>query len=263
MLRWSHVGPSAARSPRSQTRPLPSFAMSGLERLLTVLSRFSVQRPGVPGRPHRRQIGGMRSTLEHTEARTRLGDVGRCCCLRSHRHVAGRRRLGDRTQLDLRTDAPSSGGYGAPRALRRSERWRGAGRQLVGGRDAAGDTLQGRGQRLQGRFREDKPLFPLPSCPEVDDPAYRVVKIPAYAWKASAARRIENFVDFSHSREFTKESWGTDPVPRSPITRSSAGLTRSTSSLASRSRRACSRGTRAPVPSSASRAAIRCTCHSQ
>lgn len=45
---------------------------------------------------------------------------------------------------------------------------------------------------------DGEPALPLPELPEWDDPAYRRVSIPAYEWKCSAARRIENFVDFSH-----------------------------------------------------------------
>lgn len=43
-----------------------------------------------------------------------------------------------------------------------------------------------------------EPMFPVPTFNEWDDPEYRVVRIPLYDWHSSAARRIENFVDFSH-----------------------------------------------------------------
>jgi methylxanthine N1-demethylase len=45
---------------------------------------------------------------------------------------------------------------------------------------------------------DDEPLMPLPSFPQYGDPTYRLIKIPTYDWHASAARRVENFVDFSH-----------------------------------------------------------------
>jgi vanillate O-demethylase monooxygenase subunit len=38
----------------------------------------------------------------------------------------------------------------------------------------------------------------LPPFPEWGDPEYRLIKIPQYDWHCSAARRVENFVDFSH-----------------------------------------------------------------
>lgn len=44
----------------------------------------------------------------------------------------------------------------------------------------------------------EDPLFPIPTFNEWADPSYRVVRIPLYDWNTSAARRIENFVDFSH-----------------------------------------------------------------
>ena len=37
-----------------------------------------------------------------------------------------------------------------------------------------------------------------PRFPEWADDAYRKIKIPQYDWHCSAARRVENFVDFSH-----------------------------------------------------------------
>ena len=42
------------------------------------------------------------------------------------------------------------------------------------------------------------PSLPLPDFPEWGDDAYRLIKIPQYDWRCSAARRVENFVDFSH-----------------------------------------------------------------
>lgn len=44
----------------------------------------------------------------------------------------------------------------------------------------------------------DEPALPLPRFDEIDDPSYRTVRIPTYDWRSSAARRVENFVDFSH-----------------------------------------------------------------
>ena len=40
--------------------------------------------------------------------------------------------------------------------------------------------------------------MPIPEFPEFADPTYRTIKIPSYDWACSAARRVENFVDFSH-----------------------------------------------------------------
>ncbi len=45
---------------------------------------------------------------------------------------------------------------------------------------------------------EAEPVYPLPEFPELDDPAYRVVSMPAYEWKVGSARRVENYVDFAH-----------------------------------------------------------------
>jgi vanillate O-demethylase monooxygenase subunit len=42
------------------------------------------------------------------------------------------------------------------------------------------------------------PKFPVPEFKEFSDSEYRTVKIPLYDWHSSAARRMENFVDFSH-----------------------------------------------------------------
>jgi len=44
----------------------------------------------------------------------------------------------------------------------------------------------------------EEPAFPLPTFPEFDDPSFRVIEVPEYDWATSAARRIENYVDFSH-----------------------------------------------------------------
>jgi phenylpropionate dioxygenase-like ring-hydroxylating dioxygenase large terminal subunit len=44
----------------------------------------------------------------------------------------------------------------------------------------------------------DDALFGLPEFPEWDDPDFRILTVPSYEWDASAARRIENYVDFSH-----------------------------------------------------------------
>jgi phenylpropionate dioxygenase-like ring-hydroxylating dioxygenase large terminal subunit len=45
---------------------------------------------------------------------------------------------------------------------------------------------------------EDEPHFEIPRFDEYRDPDYRVVKVPAIDWNASAVRRIENFVDLAH-----------------------------------------------------------------
>lgn len=45
---------------------------------------------------------------------------------------------------------------------------------------------------------DQDPYFPIPEFPEYSDPDYRTVEIPAYDWRCSAPRRMENFVDFAH-----------------------------------------------------------------
>jgi vanillate O-demethylase monooxygenase subunit len=45
---------------------------------------------------------------------------------------------------------------------------------------------------------EDDPIYPIPEFPQAADPAYRIAELPAYEWRTSAARRIENYVDFAH-----------------------------------------------------------------
>jgi methylxanthine N1-demethylase len=45
---------------------------------------------------------------------------------------------------------------------------------------------------------DPEPVFPIPEFPEFGDPAFRTATVPAYDWKASATRRVENFVDFAH-----------------------------------------------------------------
>lgn len=42
------------------------------------------------------------------------------------------------------------------------------------------------------------PKFDPPGFPELNDPKYRVLQGPAYDWKTSTPRRLENFVDFAH-----------------------------------------------------------------
>jgi vanillate O-demethylase monooxygenase subunit len=45
---------------------------------------------------------------------------------------------------------------------------------------------------------EDDPIYPIPEFPQGADVAYRIAELPAYEWRTSAARRIENYVDFAH-----------------------------------------------------------------
>ncbi len=42
------------------------------------------------------------------------------------------------------------------------------------------------------------PIFDIPNFTQINDPSYRTVVVPTYDWNSSAARRIENFIDFSH-----------------------------------------------------------------
>src|SRR3954453_10931165 len=44
----------------------------------------------------------------------------------------------------------------------------------------------------------EQPALPLPAFPEWADESYRTIPIAQYDWSCSAARRVENFVDFSH-----------------------------------------------------------------
>lgn len=45
---------------------------------------------------------------------------------------------------------------------------------------------------------EREPVFPIPEFPGWTDPAFRCIDVDEYDWPTSAARRIENYVDFSH-----------------------------------------------------------------
>lgn len=44
----------------------------------------------------------------------------------------------------------------------------------------------------------EEPIADIPAFPEWDDPAYRHVPCPAYTWRSSAPRMVENFTDFGH-----------------------------------------------------------------
>jgi vanillate O-demethylase monooxygenase subunit len=44
----------------------------------------------------------------------------------------------------------------------------------------------------------EEPRFPLPEFPQGADASYRIIELEAYDWETSAARRIENYVDFAH-----------------------------------------------------------------
>ena len=43
-----------------------------------------------------------------------------------------------------------------------------------------------------------EPRLPLPEFPQLHDPRFRVVRAEPYEWDTSAARRLENYVDFGH-----------------------------------------------------------------
>jgi phenylpropionate dioxygenase-like ring-hydroxylating dioxygenase large terminal subunit len=45
---------------------------------------------------------------------------------------------------------------------------------------------------------EDEPTYPIPEFPQFGDAGFRVIEVPSYDWDTSAARRIENYVDFAH-----------------------------------------------------------------
>ena len=65
--------------------------------------------------------------------------------------------------------------------------------------------------------------FPLPEYSAWSDHDYRTVRIPLYDWHSSAARRVENFIDFSHF-PFVHAGVLGDPdkpeIPDHPVTRS-------------------------------------------
>jgi phenylpropionate dioxygenase-like ring-hydroxylating dioxygenase large terminal subunit len=42
------------------------------------------------------------------------------------------------------------------------------------------------------------PARPIPDVPELDDPAWRVVRTGPFAWACDASRQVENFTDFGH-----------------------------------------------------------------
>jgi vanillate O-demethylase monooxygenase subunit len=44
----------------------------------------------------------------------------------------------------------------------------------------------------------EEPRWPLPEVPELDDPAWRVVRTGPFAWRCEASRQVENFTDFGH-----------------------------------------------------------------
>jgi vanillate O-demethylase monooxygenase subunit len=44
----------------------------------------------------------------------------------------------------------------------------------------------------------DEPILGLPEFPEAQDPAFRMVRLPAYEWACSAQRRTENVIDLAH-----------------------------------------------------------------
>jgi phenylpropionate dioxygenase-like ring-hydroxylating dioxygenase large terminal subunit len=75
---------------------------------------------------------------------------------------------------------------------------------------------------------EPPALFPLPTYAAGSDPTYRTVRIPLYDWNSSAARRVENFVDFSHF-PFVHAGILGDPdrpeIPDHPVVRTSDAIT--------------------------------------
>lgn len=75
---------------------------------------------------------------------------------------------------------------------------------------------------------EPPALFPLPEYRAWSDPDYRTVRIPLYDWHSSAARRVENFIDFSHF-PFVHAGVLGDPdkpeIPDHPVTRSQTTIT--------------------------------------
>jgi phenylpropionate dioxygenase-like ring-hydroxylating dioxygenase large terminal subunit len=77
------------------------------------------------------------------------------------------------------------------------------------------------------RFRSDvrygivwvclgQPAAPIPAFPEADDPAFRLTYHPPVLWRASAARRTENFVDAAHFPWVHENILGTRDHPEVP-----------------------------------------------
>jgi phenylpropionate dioxygenase-like ring-hydroxylating dioxygenase large terminal subunit len=74
---------------------------------------------------------------------------------------------------------------------------------------------------------EPPALFPLPEYAAWSDPDYRTVRIPLYDWHSSAARRVENFIDFSHFPFVHAGVLGDSDkpeIPYHPVTRSDTTL---------------------------------------
>jgi phenylpropionate dioxygenase-like ring-hydroxylating dioxygenase large terminal subunit len=74
---------------------------------------------------------------------------------------------------------------------------------------------------------EDEPALPIPDFPEAGDPGFRVVPGPPYDWAASAHRRVENFIDWSHIpwvHDGTLGSRDHPEVPDADVTRDATGL---------------------------------------
>jgi phenylpropionate dioxygenase-like ring-hydroxylating dioxygenase large terminal subunit len=74
---------------------------------------------------------------------------------------------------------------------------------------------------------EDEPALPIPGFPEADDQGFRVIPGPPYDWAASAHRRVENFIDWSHIpwvHDGTLGSRDHPEVPDADVTRDATGL---------------------------------------
>jgi phenylpropionate dioxygenase-like ring-hydroxylating dioxygenase large terminal subunit len=61
-----------------------------------------------------------------------------------------------------------------------------------------------------------EPVAPIPEFSEVDDPSFKLTYHPAVTWKASAARRTENFVDAAHFPWVHENILGTRDHPEVP-----------------------------------------------
>ena len=62
----------------------------------------------------------------------------------------------------------------------------------------------------------DEPRAPIPELPALEDPSHRVVVFDQRSWKCSAARAIENFVDFGHFAWIHEGILGDRDHPRMP-----------------------------------------------
>jgi phenylpropionate dioxygenase-like ring-hydroxylating dioxygenase large terminal subunit len=72
-----------------------------------------------------------------------------------------------------------------------------------------------------------EPKQPLPDWPEMENPAFRRLHLPALEWNASAARTLENFLDVGHFSWIHTGTFGNRDLPEVPkydVVRQPGGL---------------------------------------